>query len=88
MGVFFRDFKTLRTRKFSTGKIKAYSVYNIYIVFPVYTVYSVQTALQYLNSSMYAYILLGKVRTVLEWADGLLSKMFDGLDWVSGGDTP
>ena len=34
------------------------------------------------------YILLGKVRTLLEWADWLLRKMLDGwLDW-SGGDTP
>ena len=29
------------------------------------------------------YILLGKVKTLLEWADGLLTKM---LDWM--GDTP
>ena len=34
-----------------------------------------------LNSSMYAYILLGKFRMLLEWADGLLSKMWE---WVSG----
>ena len=26
--------------------------------------------------------ILGKVRTLLEWADGLLSKMLDGLDWM------
>ena len=29
------------------------------------------------------YILLGKVRTLLEWADELLSKMWE---WVSGVD--
>ena len=48
----------------------------------VYTVYTIQTALHCLNSSMYAYIyiLLGKVRTLLEWADWPLSKMLDGLD--------
>ena len=31
---------------------------------------------------MYAYILLGKVKTLLEWADELLSKMLDGLEWI------
>ena len=57
----------------------AYTVYTVHIVFAVSTV---QTALQCSNSSMYAfiYILLGKVRTLLEWAVGLLSKMLDGLD--------
>ena len=47
------------------------------VPYTVYTVDIVQTALHCLNSSMYAYIyiLLGKVRTLLEWAKGLLSKM-------------
>ena len=30
---------------------------------------------------MYAYILLGKVKTLLEWADELLSKMLGG-EWM------
>ena len=36
------------------------------------------TAFLCLNSSMYVYMLLGKVRTLLEWGDELLSKMLDG----------
>ena len=28
------------------------------------------------------YILLEKVKTLLEWADELLSKMLDGLEWI------
>ena len=49
----------------------------------IYTDYTNQTALHCLNSTRYAYkyILLGKVRTLLEWDDELLSKM---LDWVAG----
>ena len=35
------------------------------------------TAYLCLNSSMYVYMLLGKVRTLLEWADEILSKMLD-----------
>ena len=31
---------------------------------------------------MHAYILLGRVKTLLEWADELLSKMLDGLEWI------
>ena len=53
----------------------------LYSANTVYTFYTVQTALHCLNSSMYAYIyiaLLGKVR-LLEWADGLLSKVSG--DW-------
>ena len=47
----------------------------------VYTIDTIQNALHCLNSSMYAhcpYILSRKVRTLLEWADLLLSKMWDG----------
>ena len=36
------------------------------------------TAYLCLNSSMYVYMLLGKVRTLLEWGDELPSKMLDG----------
>ena len=32
---------------------------------------------------VYLYILIGKVRTLMEWADVLLSKM---LDWTGLGD--
>ena len=39
-----------------------------------YTIYTIQTALHCL------YILWGKVRTLLEWADGLLSNLMDGVD--------
>ena len=48
----------------------------------------VNTALHCLNSRMYAYmyILLGKVRTLLEWADELLSKKWSGVDGVYGLD--
>ena len=50
----------------------------------LYTDYTNQTALHCLNSSRYAYtyILFGKVRTLLEWVDELLSKIVDGLDGV------
>ena len=54
-----------------------------------FTVYIIQTALHRLTNSMYAYILLGEVRRLLEWADALLSKMLgdwmDGMEWM---DTP
>ena len=46
----------------------------LHTAYTVDAVHTVQTALHCLNSSMYAYILLGKVRTQLEWADGLLIK--------------
>ena len=35
--------------------------------------YRIETALHCFNSSIYA-LVIGKVRTLLEWADGLLSK--------------
>ena len=39
----------------------------------MFTVFTTQTALHCLKSSMYAvYIVLGKVRTLLEWTDALL----------------
>ena len=52
---------------------------KLYTVYTVYTVHTVQTALHCLNSGMFACIsiFLRKVRTLLEWADGLLSKMLD-----------
>ena len=46
-----------------------------FTIYTVYTVNTIQTVLHYLNSSTYASILWGKVRTLLEWADELLSKM-------------
>ena len=54
-----------------------------YAVDAVNTVYTIQTALHCSNSSMYAYI-VKKVRMLLEWAGGLLSKKWSGwsgLDW-------
>ena len=42
-----------------------------------------------LDDTLYVYIFLGKVRTLLEWADGLTSKMLDWTEldgWM--GDTP
>ena len=59
-------------------------------LYTVYTVYTVEIALHCLNSSMYAYIciLLGKDRTLLEWADKLLSKMWgDGVYGLMDGWT-
>ena len=56
----------------------------------LYTVYTVEIALHCSNSSMYAYIciLLGKDRTLLEWADKLLSKMWgDGVYGLMDGWT-
>ena len=46
----------------------------------VYRVSTIQTALHCLHSSMYAIaiILLEKIRMLLEWADGLLMKRWDG----------
>ena len=46
-------------------------------LYTAYTVYTAQIALLCLNSSMYAYILLEKVRTLLERTDGFLSKMLE-----------
>ena len=53
------------------GSITLKAVYTVDIV------YTIQTALHCLNSSMFAYVFCGKVRTHLEWADELLSKMLD-----------
>ena len=36
----------------------------------------------------YIYVMLGKVRTLLEWADLLPSKMLEWVDGVDGVDTP
>ena len=61
----------------------AYTVDTVYNNETVYTVYTVQTASHCLNRSMFVFIyciFLGKVRTLLEWADALLSKMLD--DWT------
>ena len=59
-----------------------YTVYNVYTVYTVSTVYTIQTALHCLNTSMFAYIqLLGKVRTLLEWANTLLNKK---VEWMNG----
>ena len=60
------------------------------IVNTVYTdiVDTIQTALHCSNSrvySVYLYILLGKVRTLLEWADG---QNVEVGDWMDGVDTP
>ena len=40
---------------------------------------TILTALHCLNSSMYAHILLGKVRTLLEWADEQWQKSW--MEW-------
>ena len=60
-----------------------YTVDAVDTVDTAYTVYTIETALHCLNISMYAYILLGKVRTLLEVAE-LLSRTSDwtGLDWT------
>ena len=44
------------------------------------TAYTIQIALHCLNSSMHACKLLGKVKTQLEWAVQLLSKMLG--EWL------
>ena len=49
------------------------------MVYTVDTVHSIETA------NAYTYIVLGKVRTLLEWADQVLSKMLG--DWTVV-DTP
>ena len=58
-------------------------MYCLYTFYTVYAVYTIQTALHCMKNSMYVYIyiLLGKVRTLLEKADGILSKMSDAR-WV------
>ena len=53
-------------------------VYTVDTVDTVDTVQTVQTALT--GACMPIYILLGKVRTLLEWADTLLSKMWEWMD--------
>ena len=56
----------------------AFTVYTVYTVNNIFTVNivnkvvivsSIQTTLHCSNSSMHAYTLLGKVRTLLEWAE-------------------
>ena len=55
------------------------ALYTAYTVTLLNTVYTIQTALHCLNTSMFAYIqLLGKVRTLLEWANTLLNKKWSG----------
>ena len=54
-------------------------IYTVDMVNTVDTVYTIQTALHCLNNS-YTHIVRGKVRTLLECADGLLSKMLG--DWT------
>ena len=59
-------------------------LYTAYTVYTVYAVYTVQTALHCLNSSMYAYILLGKVRTLVDSIRTLLSQMLgDRVKWCT-----
>jgi len=55
-----------------------------FTIYTVYTVNTIQTVLHYLNSSTYACILWGKVRTLLEWADELLSKILDRVHKLMG----
>ena len=58
------------------------ALYTAYTVTLLNTVYTIQTALHCLNTSMFAYIqLLGKVRTLLEWANTLLNKK---VEWMNG----
>ena len=54
-----------------------YTVHTAYTVYMVCTAYCVILLKQY---HVCLYILLAKVTTLLEWADGLMSKMLDGLD--------
>ena len=67
-----------------------YTVFTIYTVFTVYTVVTVYTifTVNTIQTALYClpvYIIFGKDRTLLEWADALLSKMLgDGLDGWSG----
>ena len=56
---------TLFTLSTLCALFTAYTVYTVYNVFNVYIVYTIQNTLQCL-SSMYACILLGKVRTLFE----------------------
>ena len=67
----------------STALYAAYSVDAVYTVDTVDTVCNIQTALHCLNSILY--ILLGKVKTLLERADALLKRNV-GLwtRWMSG----
>ena len=67
------------------------ALYTADTVYTVITVNTVQTDLHCLNSSMYAYclyILLGKVRMLMKWADGLLSKKWSEVDGWTGVDIP
>ena len=55
-----------------------------YTVDTAYNVYTIQTTLHCLNSMP---ILLGKVRTLLEWADAHLSKKWERCWMGNGVDT-
>ena len=59
------------------GSITLKAVYTVDIVYTIQTAFTV--------ACMPIYILLGKVRTLLEWADALLSKCWTGVEWM---DTP
>ena len=54
-----------------------YTLFILFILLTLFTLFvnTVKTALHYLNSRMYAHILLRKVRTPLEVADVRLSKI-------------
>ena len=70
----------------SNALYTAYTAYTVYTVNNIFTVNivnkvvivsSIQTTLHCSTSSMHAYTLLGKVRTLLERADELLSKQIE-----------
>ena len=56
------------------------SVDSVATVDSVDTVYTIEIALNCWNSSMYAFLLSGKDRTLLKWADQDLSSGMD--DWM------
>ena len=60
------------------------------MVVSVDIVYTIQIALHCLDSSMYAYIQLGKIRKLLEWGDVLLKKKWEwtGVDLTGWMDAP
>ena len=54
--------------------------YTLLTLLTLFTLFTLFTLLK--QQHVCLYILLGKVRTLLEWDDGLLSKKWDRMEWV------
>ena len=67
-------------------RYKLLSLLTVLTLFLLLTLFTIQTALHCSNSSLYVclYIMLRKVRTLLDWAHGLLSKISEWTRLMTG----